>query len=224
MSQWDRCSMRAELLNVMGDDNTVVDAARVSFAKQSSMFSEDQNTSLIRYLANHHHWLPFRHPHLMFRCYAPIFVARQAGKHQVGLEWSEISRRYVSSPPEFFSPTVWRKAAPDKKQGSSDECLPNDQAQVYWDIYQEVVSSAEDLYRSLIDDGVAPEQARMVLPQSMYTEWVWTGSLLAFTHFILARTDPGAQQEARDFALLFVPFIEDSFPVSYPALMNSYRP
>ena len=222
--------MKVTYIDHMSSDLGVVNAARVSFSKQSDWDEEwvtvddrypsellktlkEKDTKLIHYLAEHGHYLPFRHPHISFHCKAPIFVARQAGKHQVGMSWSEVSRRYVDDEPEFFTPEVWRKRASDKKQGSSNTetvDMPINKRTLW--------GFAEETYLQLIKAGVAPEQARMVLPQSMYTEWVWTGSLLSWSHFIKLRTDSHAQKEIQDFANMFVPTLEQLFPVSWKAL------
>ena len=169
--------MKVELIDSMGSDLTVVNAARVSFNKHHTEL-EDSDEKLIAYLAKHGHWTPFGHPHLQFRISAPIFVARQLVKHQVGLVWNEISRRYVDSTPTFYITDKWRSRAKNKKQGSGDELIELDS----WDYakIQDANVAAVDVYSHLLKRGVAPEQARMVLPLSMYTEWYWTGSLYAF--------------------------------------------
>lgn len=235
--------MKVTYLDHMGSDLTVVNAARVSFSKKSDWeytcsscgtvkiydgwecgepchlkkTLTDKDTKLINYLAEHHHWLPFRHPHISFHCKAPIFIARQAVKHQVGMSWSEVSRRYVDDEPELWWPTEWRKRAEDKKQGSSDETVPEP-----WllrsDVGELVLS-----YNELIDDGVAPELARIVLPMNMYTEWVWTGSLLSWAHFVKQRTESHAQKEIQEFASMFIPTLEEHYPVSWKALMREYE-
>jgi thymidylate synthase (FAD) len=215
--------MEVTYLDHMSSDLGVVNAARVSFKKFSKMFN-DKDEGLINYLAREGHWLPFRHPHVSFHCKAPLFVARQAGKHQVGMSWSEVSRRYVDDEPEFFTPEVWRKRADDKKQGSSDEVV-EDPYFPWVDYgsagdYNKYIEVCLGGYKGLLEQGVAPEQARMVLPQSMYTEWHWTGSLLAWAHFIKLRTEGSAQKEIQDFAKMFVPTFEELYPTSWKALME----
>jgi thymidylate synthase (FAD) len=227
--------MNVTYMDHMGSDLTVVNAARVSFDKESewleskngdywsnSVTLQEGDRKLINYLAEHHHWLPFRHPTAMFRCKAPIFVARQAVKHQVGMSWSEVSRRYVTGDPEFYTPEVWRKAASDKKQGSQEESI--DKPFFVSNEYEKVIRHASAQYAWLLSRGVAPEQARIVLPQSMYTEWVWTGTLLAWAHFVKQRTEAHAQKEIQDFAKLFIPHLERLYPVSWEALMREYQP
>jgi thymidylate synthase (FAD) len=246
--------MQVTYLDHLGSDLTVVNAARVSFNKRSTLTIEEYSEwgdhpvfgyikmgkerevlkeadqKLIKYLASHHHWLPFRHPTVSFHCKAPIFVARQAGKHQVGMTWSEVSRRYVDDPPEFYTPEVWRKRADDKKQGSTDEpvtelvpLLGTYSSYTPEENYEDVVSFTSDIYSNMLESGVAPEQARMVLPQSMYTEWVWTGSLLSWAHFVKQRTYPDAQKEIQEFASLFIPTLEGLYPHSWSALMDFYQ-
>ena len=229
--------MNVTYMHHMGSDLTVVNAARVSFDKESKDYDiavwdtpdllvpiilvNNKDAKLINYLAEHHHWLPFRHPTVMFRCKAPIFVARQAVKHQVGMSWSEVSRRYVTGDPEFYTPEVWRKAAANKKQGSQEESI--DKPFFVSNDYEKLIRRATAQYAWLLSRGVAPEQARMVLPQSMYTEWVWTGTLLAWAHFVKQRTEVHAQKEIQDFAKLFIPHLERLYPVSWEALVREYQ-
>jgi len=366
--------MKANPVDWKGD-LLVVNAARASFSKVSnwqedldgnywaeSFTLSEKDARLIQYLAEHSHWLPFRHPQMTFQCSAPLFVARQAGKHQVGMSWSEVSRRYVDETPEFYIPEVWRKRADNVKQGSSDEaivikgskgvcpyckdefisrnnrqkfCTPKCQGKAYkitnkgWrvaklerlkisaqergipidlvaddipmpetcvylsikldysanaiqdnspsvdrvdnrfgytknniqtishkanamknsankeelvefaksvltlhggylvpqiDSVGQFYSEMQSLYRNLVDQGVCPEQARGFMPQSQMTEWVWTGSLLAWAHFVKQRTERSAQKEIRDFAEMFVEPLADEFPYSWAALMQWYAP
>jgi thymidylate synthase (FAD) len=159
------------------------------------------------------HSSPFRHCYVHFKFKAPIFVARQLAKHQVGLSWSEISRRYVDSAPEFYWPDKWRAKSADKKQGSSDS------ETVAEPLYIRTAHEAlVSYYSELLDDGVAPEQARMILPQNMYTEWEWSGSLLAFAFLYNTRTREDPQQECRDVVKQIGPHMERLFPVSWDAL------
>ncbi len=191
--------MKVELLEIMGSDLTVVNAARVSFAMESEEFGS-RDKKLIKYLAKHNHWTPFGHVQVQFRVKAPVFVARQLVKHQVGLVWNEVSRRYVDFVPTFHAPEGWRKRAPDKKQGSSLETFEGKQEE-RWDIkYWDLMQNAETLYDNMIASGVAPEQARMVLPQSMMTEWYWTGSLAAFARVVKQRVSSDAQYECQRIA------------------------
>jgi thymidylate synthase (FAD) len=204
--------MKAELIDTMGNDLTVVNAARVSFDKESEWeWSYDGNgdeallaekdQKLINYLAKHNHWTPFSHVMITMRETVPIFVARQRFKHMVGFTYNEVSRRYVDTPPEFFIPESWRKAAENKKQGSSDESLIGLDADSAGFHYEELIQYAKEMYTMLINMGVAPEQARMVLPQSMYTSYYVTGSLAAWARAYKLRIDPHAQKEIQDLAV-----------------------
>ena len=191
--------MKVELLDVMGSDLTVVNAARVSFAMESEEFGS-RDKKLIRYLAAHGHWTPFAHVQVQLRIKAPVFVARQLVKHQVGLVWNEVSRRYVDFTPEFHAPEAWRKRAPDKKQGSLLETFTGIDEE-HWDtIYWGHMETCKTIYDIMIASGVAPEQARMILPQSMMTEWIWTGSLVAFARVVKLRSSSDAQYECQHIA------------------------
>ena len=216
------------LVDRMGDDLTVVNAARVSFAKQAErvIFSdgglrvERADINLIKFLAKHGHWTPFAHVQLTFRIKAPIFVARQLVKHQIGLTWNEVSRRYVQSEPEFYTPTVWRRAADNVKQGSSSEdsgWSPD------WHGRVTATEMAMLEYQDALDSGVCPEQARMILPQSMMTEWYWTGSLVAFARVIQQRMHSTAQRETQDIAKMLLKELTaiDSLQYSVEALIHS---
>lgn len=191
--------MNVELIGMLGDDRTVVNAARVSFANEvEEGFFGARDIKLIKYLACHDHWTPFAHVQCQFRIKAPVFVARQLVKHQVGLVWNEVSRRYVDYPPSFHAPYFWRERALNKKQGSSDNVISNDQLlfKMYWDL----MAKAEETYNFFLEKGVAPEQARIVLPQSLMTEWIWTGSLVAFSRVVKLRLSDDAQFECRAVA------------------------
>lgn len=188
-----------QLLDIMGSDLTVVNAARVSFAAESDEFGS-RDKKLIRYLANHNHWTPFAHVQVQFRIKAPVFVARQLVKHQSGLVWNEISRRYVDFLPTFHQPEAWRKRADNKKQGSSDESFTGPDGERFDMRYKDLMDKAEAVYDNMIASGVAPEQARMVLPQSMMTEWYWTGSLAAFARVVQQRISSDAQYECQIIA------------------------
>lgn len=183
--------MYAELIDSMGDDRTVVNAARVSFAKQIDEFSE-RDTKLLKYLAKHNHWTPFSHVTATFRVAAPIFVARQLFKHKVGLTENEISRRYVDEEPVIYAPEEWRIKPTNAKQGSGGT---HPYQEPISSLYLQAVEAAVGVYDGLIELGVAPEQARMVLPQSMMTEWYWTGSLAAFARICKQRISKDAQAE-----------------------------
>ena len=194
--------MEVTLVDVLGSDARVVDAARVSFSKKSSNYTEEQNAKLIQYLAKHNHFTPFTHVQITLYQKMPIFVARQFAKHTVGFSTNEVSRRYVDDPPEFYTPDKWRKRAENVKQGSSDEEVTQFQGASYSvsSGYNELLSHAQCLYNDMIENGVAPEQARMVLPQSMYTEMYTTGSLAAWARAYKLRIDSHAQKEIRDLA------------------------
>jgi len=220
--------MEAKLIDVMGTDLSVVNAARVSFNKESFYnFSEgfadleERDSKLIKYLANHNHFTPFTHCTITMRERVPIFVARQRFKHVIGFSYNEISRRYVSYEAETYTPTEWRKAASDKKQGSSDETVdinPNNQIV---DIYQQAIDSALWTYDRLIQKGVCPEQARMVLPQSAYTEYYVTGSLYAWARAFNLRSSSDAQKEIQDLAWRWDEILMEKFPYSWVALTEA---
>ena len=206
-------------LNVMGDDLTVVNAARVSFAKTSYWHDGDelkeQDAKLIKYLAAHKHWTPFSQPQIQFRIKMPIFVARQWYKHQVGFTRNEVSRRYVSDTPECYIPSVWRKASPNLKQGSLDDTVD-----ICDDVARTLMEDTINLYDDLISAGVCPEQARMVLPQSMFTEFVEVGSLAAYARLYPLRSSKEAQKEVRLYAEVVGDVMQELFPVSWEALTN----
>ena len=216
--------MNVKIIDHMGSDLSVVNAARVSFAKVHKKFKDDADTKLIRYLAKHNHWSPFGHASLQFHIRAPVFVARQLVKHQVGLTWNEVSRRYVDIEPEFYTPAVWRGVAENKKQGSSNEeininpSIGSGPAMV--DNYQRVLKQCKWTYEHLLQLGVAPEQARMVLPQSMMTEWYWSGTLYAFARVCNLRCKPDAQVETQMVADQIDKLSADIFPVSWEALRS----
>ena len=209
--------IEVELIDHMGTDASVVNAARVSFGKRIKEMSEG-DTKLIRYLAKHNHWSPFGHASLQFRIKAPVFVARQLVKHQIGLTWNEISRRYVDTEPEFYEVDKWRGKPVDKKQGSSGEF---DQQRLCDMAQSRVEDTALDAYQQLIQWGVAPEQARMILPQSMITEWYWSGTLYAFARICNLRCAEDAQYETRIVANLINDECEKLFPISWIELRNT---
>ena len=210
--------IQVALLNQMGDDLSVVNAARVSFDKVH-LEMEPSDEKLIKYLADHNHWSPFAHTSLQFHIRAPIFVARQLAKHQVGLVWNEVSRRYVSDTPDTWKPEIWRKAADDKKQGSMEE--PVQSESLISKMYAEVMIYCLNTYEIMIDSGVCPEQARAVLPQSTYTEWYWTGSLYAFSRVCKLRLAKDAQAETRQVADQISERCKINFPISWKHLCKS---
>ena len=210
-----------ELIDHMGSDASVVNAARVSFGKRIKEMSEG-DTKLIRYLAKHNHWSPFGHASVQFRIKAPIFVARQLVKHQVGLTWNEISRRYVDYEPEFYEVDKWRGRPVDKKQGSSEENIEWINRSIRTSALQDQVENvALANYNLMIGAGVAPEQARMILPQSMMTEWYWSGTLYAFARVCNLRCAEDAQYETRIVANLINDECEKLFPISWTELRNT---
>jgi len=247
--------IEATYIDHMGTDLSVVNAARVSFNKTSSWELTDwrdsddyarkevlskADTKLINYLAKHKHTSPFGHAFASFHVKAPVFVARQLVKHKF-LRWNEISRRYVSDKPEFYSPEVWRGKAVDKKQGSSDEVVK----MLHWIVedpelsieghteYDNVSDTPDrwssyvndralDLYNAMLNSDVAPEQARMVLPQSIMTEWYWSGSLDAFADMCILRCKDDTQEETRQVADQISTAMKDLFPISWEALTKGY--
>ncbi len=210
--------MNVSLIDSMGTDLTVVNAARVSFGKKKTKLTK-QDSKLIDYLATHNHWTPFGHCSLQFHCEAPVFVARQLVKHQVGLVWNEVSRRYVDSEPEFYQPEEWRLRAEDKKQGSSDDVWEGDIKTDPSIAYQNICDQAKVKYLHWVNTlNICPEQARMVLPQSMMTEWYWSGTLMAFARVCNLRCKPDTQQETRILANKIDLLCKDEFPVSWKAL------
>ena len=215
--------MEVELIDHMGSDASVVNAARVSFGKRIKEMSEG-DTKLIRYLAKHNHWSPFGHASVQFRIKAPIFVARQLVKHQVGLTWNEISRRYVDYEPEFYEVDKWRGKPINKKQGSSEEEIEwvdgNEEVSTT-SLQTEIEALAEYNYNWMLRAGVAPEQARMILPQSMMTEWYWSGTLYAFASICNLRCAEDAQYETRIVANLINDECERLFPISWIELRNT---
>ena len=207
--------MNVELIDTMGTDLTVVNAARVSYSKTKDTFDVVKDEKLIQYLAKHNHWSPFAHASLQFRIKAPIFVARQLVKHQVGLAWNEVSRRYVDFPPELYKPETWRGRPKNSKQGSDGE-IKLDQTIEY--SMESAMESCLITYNTLLEKGVAPEQARMVLPQSMMTEWYWSGTLYAFSRVCNLRCKPDTQKETRDVADEINKLCDSKFPRSWKAL------
>lgn len=244
--------MKAEYIDSMGTDLTVVNAARVSFDKESDWdygekceqcndyhepVLKDSDVKLIRYLATHGHFTPFTHAVITVRETVPIFVARQRFKHTVGFSYNEVSRRYVDDDPEFFTPEVWRgRPEGSVKQGSSDVeiVLKNynaftgkeDDGSDSWCDYNlhELLDEHNErsliLYKSMLEAGVAPEQARMVLPQSMYTSYYVTGSLSAWARAYKLRSDSHAQKEIQDLAKQWDKIISPLFPVSWDTLVQ----
>lgn len=205
-----------EYMDHMGSDLTVVNAARVSFAKERAEFDHATDRGLIKYLAKHNHWSPFAHCSATFRVKAPIFVARQLVKHTVGFSWNEVSRRYVDDLPEFFFPEAYRLKAANVKQGSSDETAHS----AWVEASKKFVGQSLSHYSDMIRAGICPEQARMVLPQNTMTEWIWTGTLYAWARMCQLRLDPHTQAETRVVAQAISDEMAALFPVSWEFLMN----
>ena len=216
--------LKVEYIDHMGSDLTVVNAARVSFNKQSDWLPKvhngeknvllEKDRKLIHYLARHKHTSPFGHCFASFRVRAPIFVRSQLVKHKF-LRINEVSRRYVDDEPEFFKPRYWRGRSADKKQGSEGVI------DMYYDdhaLLAETHGQALTTYKELLDKGVAPEQARMVLPQSMMTEWYWSGSLDAWADMCRLRGMPDTQMESREVSAYISDKMYDLFPESWKAL------
>jgi thymidylate synthase (FAD) len=242
--------MKVDYIDHLGTDLTVANAARVSFHKESDWevpdwdgFGPKENhvdktlskgdAKLIKYLADHNHWSPFSHCMITLREKVPIFVARQIFKHQVGFARNEVSRRYVDEAPDFYTPDVWRKRAENKKQGSSEEEVNLHKRYMWtddpigaWDDYtvgemfEEHMERTKLLYNRMIEIGVAPEQARMVLPQSMYTEFWSTGSLYAWARAYKLRSDSHSQKESQYLAAEWDKVIRPLFPISWSTLVD----
>jgi thymidylate synthase (FAD) len=234
---------KVDLVDCMGSDLTVCNAARVSFAKETdwgidesakkrlektqSHFAKDdvrmlkdKDVKLIKYLAKHNHWTPFAHPQITLRVKAPVSIRTQFFKHKQGFVENEISRRYVSYEPEFYSPTWRGKPTDGAKQGSEDFITEETRTNLYDAIYRESCETALHVYNTLIEKGIAPEQARFVLPQGMYTEWYWTGSLAAYARFYKQRKDDHAQWEIREYADAIGEIIRPLFPFSWDCLVS----
>lgn len=209
-----------ELIHSMGDDLMVVNAARVSFRKESKSFTSG-DAKLIQYLAKHEHISPFFHPQIQFRIKMPIFVAREWYRHQIGFSRNEVSRRYVDSPPECYIPAEEdiRARDPKLKQGSKSEAVEN--SDVFQNVIKNGVEHSVSVYNSLLQNNVAPEIARMILPQSMYTEFIETGSLAAYARLYKLRTSPDAQREIQLYAQAVGDMLSQKFPFSWAALTSS---
>lgn len=206
-----------ELLETFGNDLTVVNAARVSFNKESTEFSEG-DTKLVNYLASHDHISPFFHPQVRFRIKMPIFVAREWFRHTIGFARNEVSRRYVDFKPEVWVPTEFRERDPKLKQGSKATAVESNDFALA--LYNKAVHVSMEAYDALLAANVAPEMARSVLPQGMYTEFIETGSLAAYARLCGLRLDPSAQVEIQTYANAIHDLMKDKFPVSWAALMK----
>lgn len=230
--------MEVTLIDSMGTDALVVNAARVSFSKEAANYTEEQNAKLISYLARHNHWTPFSHPTICIREKVPIFVARQRFKHTVGFTYNEVSRRYVDDAPEFYTPDTWRGRPVNAKQGSSDEVVTEIMRPRFfsdWEkgtelkyypediqtAYERVIRVVTNTYNDMINAGVAPEQARMVLPQSMMTEYFCTGSLAAWARAYKLRIDSHSQLEIQNLAKRWDEILRPLYPISWEALVGN---
>lgn len=226
------------LIETLGSDLTIVNAARVSFNKISKWDEDaslvddnglldvtyklsDKDKHLIHYLAKHDHWTPFAHPQICLHIKAPISIRTQFFKHKVGFVENELSRRYVDEEPEFFYPEWSSRPTGSMKQGAGDNLDNNDSNRAVY-FYDYAVKAAKSAYDDLIKLGVAPEQARFVLPQGTYTEWYWTGSLAAYARFYKQRSNSHAQAEIRDYADVISTIIKPLFPISWNALTNTF--
>lgn len=221
------------MVDYMGDDVRVAEAARVSFDNadgagvgaqvveengRKRRRTGERDAKLIRYLGKHNHWTPFAHIQVTFMITAPIYVARQLFKHTVGLVCNEVSRRYVDTPPQTYVPDVWRQRSKDKKQGShlTDTVQLSEQASA---LFAEAMQKSQEAYNALIAEGVAPEQARGVLPLATMTSWYWTGSLAAFARVCKLRMSPDAQAETRMVAVEIDKHMREKYPESWAALV-----
>lgn len=212
---------KVELLETFGSDLTVVNAARVSLGKEVHQFT-DKDAKLVKYLADHDHTSPFFHPQARFRLKMPIWMAREWFRHTVGFSRNEVSRRYVDAPPTFYLPDELRTRAPSKKQGSNDD-VHEDNDTLRGMMELSMVGSA-NMYHRLLDAGVCPEQARMVLPQSMMTEFIETGSVAAYARLCKLRMGADAQKEIRDVARQISDCMMRAFPVSWSTLVSETIP
>ena len=209
-----------ELVDHMGSDLTVANAARVSFNKETKDFT-DKDEKLIAYLAKHNHWTPFAHPQITLRIKAPISIRTQCFKHKVGFTENEVSRRYVAYEPDIYNPRWRKKPTNGAKQGSEDFMEFGDEWNYCNIAYSNAVKSCIDVYELLLSKGVAPEQARFVLPQGAYTEWWWTGSLSAYARFFTQRSDSHAQWEIREYANAVGEIIAPLFPKCWKVLSET---
>lgn len=224
--------MKAEYIDHMGDDLSVVNAARVSFDKVSKFADcgefmnfcghktlKEPDTKLIKYLAKHNHWTPFAHTSISLRMGAPIPIRTQCFKHKQGFVENEESRRYISTTPEIYTPEVFRSAPKGSiKQGSGDE---HEYSEYWADRYERATQAALEEYTDMISDGVCPEQARFVLPQGCMVNWVWTGNLMAFARYYNQRTYENAQKEGKELATLVADIIKPLYPASWAALTEA---
>lgn len=227
-------TLKVNLISSSGSDVTVVNAARVSFDKESEWDTEEfkdnvsklytKDRKLIQYLAKHNHFTPFTHCTITLRETVPLFVARQRFKHTIGFSYNEMSRRYVDSLPEFYSPEVWRGKPLNSKQGSSNQVIDISKPDKnHMNEYEKALKYCTRTYKHLLSLGVCPEQARMILPQSMYTSYYVTGSLYAFARAYSLRSSADAQQEIRELAKEWDTIITKLFPYSWNCLIKGNK-
>jgi len=226
--------IKAELLDWMGSDLDIVNAAKVSFSRESEWEWQTEYESgvpvndvpvlaekdgkLINYLARYDHWTPFAHTALKFRCSAPVPIRTQAFKHKIGMVENEESRRYISSTPEIFIPDFFRsKPEGSIKQGSADRHVNSD---IWKSVYERRINDCVVTYEAMITDGICPEQARFILPQGAIVNWIWTGNLVSFANFYNKRTEATAQKEVQVLAESVGSKIKEIFPVSWAALVK----
>lgn len=221
-SQQQQQQPLVELLEIFGSDLTVVNAARVSFAKESKQFDK-RDEKLLSYLARHHHVSPFFHPQARFRMKMPIFVAREWFRHTVGFARNEVSRRYVDSPPECWIPPAESIRARDPKAKQGSRPNPVENSDIAHRIMANTINDALEAYDRLLSHGVAPEVARAILPQSMYTEFIETASLAAYARLCALRLDPTAQKEIQEYARMISVHMEKAFPASWKALAEQWE-
>ena len=212
--------MKVELLNHFGDDLMVVNAARVSYGKAKELL-DDKDSRLIKFLVDHKHTSPFRHPQLQFRIQCPIFVERQLFKHQVGLTANSISGRYVDFSDEYWLPEQLRLQSKDSKQGSSEDLNPQDNSHFKTRISC-AVAQCKELYDDMVIAGIAKEQCRMVLPLCLETQFIWTGSLAAFLHLWRLRLKPDTQKETRDVAQMMLSLVKDIEESPFKLTMEAF--
>lgn len=228
MSNIKTADIQVDYVDHMGSDLNVINAARVSFAKEVQEFDLEKDTKLINYLAKHNHWSPLAHTSITIRIKAPIFAARQYVKHQIGLVWNEESRRYIDSEPEFYIPTEYHGKPNNAKQGSSEEII-----ETCYDSYidteiptarlvRNICEASLGVYELMLQNKVAPEEARIVLPLNTMTNWMWTGSLVAFARVCKLRLDGHAQKMAtQELAQKIHDVVAPLYPVSWKALMDN---
>lgn len=209
-----------ELLESFGNDLTVVNAARVSFAKEVSEFT-DKDQKLINYLVKHNHISPFFHPQIRFRLKMPIYVAREWFRHTVGFARNEVSRRYVDDEPQIFLPSELRARDKNLKQGSKEGSIEHNEVMVQK--IKDFTQQSLELYNTLLENQVAPEVARGILPQNMYTEFIETASLYGYMRLCALRMDPQAQKEIREYATAVSKMLETYYPASMKAFHDKYN-